>query len=48
MATKYTVILNPSERAWLEEITHKGRNSASKILQARALLLCDASEQGHV
>jgi transposase len=47
MATKYTVILSPTERAWLEEITHKGRNSASRILQARALLLCDASAQGH-
>lgn len=46
MATKYTVILNPDERAWLEEVTHRGRNNATKILQARALLLCDASEKG--
>jgi hypothetical protein len=46
MATKYTVTLNFDERAWLEEITRKGRSAASKVLQARALLLCDASEIG--
>jgi hypothetical protein len=46
MATKYTVILSCDERAWLEELTHKGRNAAPKILQARALLLCDVSEAG--
>jgi len=46
MATKYTVLLSPDERAWLEEITHKGKQSASKVLQARALLLCDVSEHG--
>jgi hypothetical protein len=46
MATKYTVTLSSDERAWLEEITRKGRCAASKILQARALLLCDTSEEG--
>jgi len=46
MATKYSVMLTPDERTWLEEMTHKGKNSASKILQARALLLCDISEHG--
>jgi transposase len=46
MATKYTVILSCDERTWLEEFTHKGRNAASKILQARALLQCDTSEAG--
>jgi transposase len=46
MATKYTVTLDSDERAWLEEMTRKGRSAASKVLQARALLLCDASEDG--
>jgi transposase len=46
MATKYTVTLDSDERAWLAEMTRKGRNAASKVLQARALLLCDASEDG--
>jgi hypothetical protein len=46
MATKYSLVLNSDERAWLEEITRKGRNSASKVLQARALLLCDTGEHG--
>lgn len=46
MATKYTVVFTREEREWLEEFTHRGRNSASKILQARALLLCDAGEAG--
>jgi hypothetical protein len=46
MATKYSVILSPDERIWLEEITHKGKNSAAKVMQARALLLCDAGENG--
>jgi hypothetical protein len=39
-------MLSPDERAWLEEITHKGKHSASKVLQARALLLCDTGEHG--
>jgi hypothetical protein len=46
MTTKYSVMLSPDERAWLEEITHKGKHSSSKVLQARALLLCDISEYG--
>ena len=46
MATKFTVTLNPGERAWLETITRKGQSAAPKILQARALLLCDTSEDG--
>jgi len=46
MSTKYSVMLSTEERAWLEEITHKGKNSASKIMQARALLLCDIGEHG--
>jgi len=46
MSTKYSVMLTSGERAWLEGITRKGKNSASKVLQARALLLCDIGEQG--
>ena len=46
MSTKFSVMLSSGERAWLEEITHKGKNSASKVLQARALLLCDTGEHG--
>jgi hypothetical protein len=46
MATKYTVVFTKEEREWLEEFTRRGRNSAAKIIQARALLLCDASEAG--
>ena len=46
MSTKYSVMLSSAERMWLEEITHKGKQSASKVLQARALLLCDIGEQG--
>jgi len=46
MATKYSVMLTSYERTLLEEITHRGKNSASKVLQARALLLCDSGEHG--
>ena len=46
MSTKYSVMLKAGERTLLEEITHKGKHSASKVLQARALLLCDISEHG--
>lgn len=46
MATKYTVVLTREEREWLEEMTRRGRYSASKVIQARALLLCDTSEAG--
>jgi len=46
MPTKYSVMLDSDEREWLEEITHKGKHSASKVLQARALLLCDIGEHG--
>jgi len=46
MSTKYSVMLNSEEREWLEGMTRKGRKSPSKVLQARALLLCDTSEHG--
>ena len=46
MSTKHSVMLSLGERSWLEGITRKGKNSASKVLQARALLLCDSGEHG--
>ena len=46
MATKYTIVFTREEREWLEEFTRRGRNSAAKVIQARALLLCDAGEVG--
>ena len=46
MATKYTVVFTREERQWLEEMTKRGRSNAAKVIQARALLLCDASESG--
>jgi len=39
-------MLSLDERAWLEEMTHKWQHSASKVLQVRALLLCDIGEHG--
>jgi len=41
MATRYTIKLSPDERAGLEDITRRGRHSASKVIHARALLMCD-------
>jgi hypothetical protein len=32
MSTKYSVILSSEERLWLEDITHKGKRNASKVL----------------
>ena len=46
MLTKYSVSLSLDDRAWLEAITHRGQHSVSKVLQARALLLCDIGEHG--
>jgi transposase len=46
MKTKYSIVLSAEERAWLEGISHRGKNSALKIMQARALLLCDTGEHG--
>ena len=46
MRTKYAVMLNPDERAWLAEISRKDKHNVSKVLQVRALLLCDIGEHG--
>jgi len=46
MATKYSIMLCSEEREWLDEITRKGKNSATTVLKARALLLCDSGEHG--
>ena len=41
---RYKVTLNLEERDQLEQLTRKGRVAASKLMHARALLLCDQSE----
>lgn len=46
MAPRYKVTLTEEERRQLEALTHSGKTSASKFIHARALLLCDAGEQG--
>lgn len=41
---RYKVTLELEERDQLEQLTRKGRVAASKLMHARALLLCDHSE----
>ena len=41
---RYKVALKLEEREQLEQLTRKGRVAASKLMHARALLLCDQSE----
>ena len=41
---RYKVTLRLEERDQLEQLTRKGRVAASKLMHARALLLCDHSE----
>ena len=41
---RYKVTLNSEERNQLEQLTRKGRVAASKLMHARALLLCDQGE----
>ena len=41
---RYKVTLNLEEREQLEQLTRKGRVAASKLMHARALLLCDQAE----
>jgi transposase len=47
MAPRYRVTLTQEERSRLEALTHGGKTAASKFIHARALLLCDAGEQGN-
>jgi len=44
MAVRYRVTLTQEERKQLEDITKRGKHSAQKISHARALLLCDTSD----
>jgi hypothetical protein len=44
MAVRYRVTLTDEERAELQRMTKDGKTPAKKFLNARALLLCDASE----
>jgi transposase len=46
MAPRYKVTLSEDERRQLETLTRTGKTSASKLVHARALLLCDAGEHG--
>lgn len=41
---KYVVTLTPEERDILQEITHKGKHSSQKVLNALILLGCDEGE----
>ena len=42
MPPRYRVTLTDAERKELETITRRGKTHARRVLQARALLLCDA------
>jgi len=44
MPLKYRVTLTKEEREELESITRSGKTRAKRFINARALLLCDASE----
>lgn len=46
MAPRYRVTLTKEERRELESMTNRGRIEARKFKNARALLLCDAGEEG--
>ena len=46
MAKRYRVTLTEEERGRLSKMTRDGKTPSKKFLNARALLLCDASEEG--
>jgi transposase len=46
MKPRYRVTLTEDERIFLEGLTKRGKHSARKTINARALLLCDAGPQG--
>lgn len=46
MAPRYRVTLTGQERNELEALTRNGKTPAKKFIHARALLLCDASDEG--
>ena len=45
MAVRYRVTLTEEERTELKRLTRDGKTPVKKFLNARALLLCDASEE---
>lgn len=46
MSPRYRVTLTPEEREELETLTKRGKTQAKRFVQARALLLCDAGDNG--
>ncbi|PIE55731.1 MAG: hypothetical protein CSA34_08155 [Desulfobulbus propionicus] len=46
MTPRYRVTLTSEERDELKALTRNGKTPAKKFIHARALLLCDASEDG--
>jgi transposase len=46
MSPRYRVTLTPEEREELETLTKCGKTPAKRFVQARALLLCDAGDNG--
>ena len=46
MSPRYRVTLTQGEREELETLTKRGKTHAKRFVQARALLLCDAGDNG--
>ncbi len=46
MSPRYRVTLTSEEREELETLTKRGKTHAKRFVQARALLLCDAGDNG--
>lgn len=46
MSPRYRVTLTHEEREELETLTKRGKTHAKRFVQARALLLCDAGDNG--
>jgi transposase len=46
MSPRYRVMLTKGERKELEAMTRRGKTHARRFIHARALLLCDAGEDG--
>ena len=46
MSPRYRVTLTQQERKELEALTRRGKTNARKFILARALLLCDAGDDG--
>ena len=46
MSPRYRVTLTQEERTKLEKLTRRGKTDARRFILARALLLCDAGDDG--